>query len=316
MTARLCAPRLLEATRPPEEGFDPGAPAAQAALERILATPPAAPARPERLLVRRALVLAALGSATAVAGLALLPQGTTGPHVIASAAAALDEPETILHFKTERRDREGGPGHPAAGPLPAAKVDRTMEVWQTAGARREHVVLTGPTDMEWVTDRNAKVERTYVPARDEEVVHTDPAIFDDPASGVEAPRFGGGNAVGELSRLLHDAQEGRGDVHYAGESTVRGVPVYELRTDFVVQTVGNRGPQDMEPRPAKASRVLFIDRDTYLPVRIVEYLPEPQAGVVLSITDYVEMERLPLTEENERLLKMAPHPGAKVIVER
>jgi hypothetical protein len=77
---------------------------------------------------------------------------------------------------------------------------------------------------------------------------------------------------------------------------------------------------DPTPLPTHAEhlfRTVFIDRDTYLPVRIVEHFPAPNTptGFVEPVADYTVAERLPRTPENEQLLRMSPHPGAKQVTE-
>jgi hypothetical protein len=84
--------------------------------------------------------------------------------------------------------------------------------------------------------------------------------------------------IDDLALLLDRARAGEGNVHLVGETTVR---------------------------------------DTYLPVRIVEHFPAPNTptGFVEPVTDYAVAERLPRTPENEQLLRMSPHPGAKQVTE-
>ena len=74
---------------------------------------------------------------------------------------------------------------------------------------------------------------------------------------------------------------------------------------------GVEDPSDMPTRQVPMTRTVYVDRETFLPVRVVERTE----GRVTEVTDYVLAERLPRTDANERLLRMAPHPGAKEVVE-
>src|SRR5262245_64907509 len=107
----MTATSLLRELRPRED-FSPD----EAALERILLAPPLPRGRRRS---RRALALiGAAGLAAAV--IALLPPGS--PDVVARAAAALNDPDTILHLKSV--DAGGN----------------TMETWQAGGGRQERWV--------------------------------------------------------------------------------------------------------------------------------------------------------------------------------
>jgi len=105
---------LLRAARPSDAAFEPD----EAALERILLAPP------ERSVVvhrpRRAVRPLALGLALALAALAVAfaPFLRSSPDVVARAAAALNDPSTILHLKSV--DAGGS----------------TMEVWTADGGRK------------------------------------------------------------------------------------------------------------------------------------------------------------------------------------
>lgn len=96
-----------------------------------------------------------------------------------------------------------------------------------------------------------------------------------------------------------------------------------LRVDFDLETAvmpasgGVKDPTTLPKKTLHLSRTVFIDRHTYLPVRVVEHWPAPllPAGSIDPVTDYVVAERLPRTPQNEALLRMSRHPGAKQITE-
>jgi len=295
------AVELLRELRPADPGYDPDGPAAVTALERIVTTPP--PREPRRRPVRR---VALAGTALAVAGaaaVALVPSGGTTTDVLARAEAALSAPGSILHFRTEIRHRDAPSELRAAGPDDT--VDHTMEVWRAPGGRQERVIVDGGSEL--VEDWDAKTSLAYSPERDEIVRHTNPDLFDPRQrmpQALDTPMPHTGRAVDALEQLLERARRGEGNARVVGETTVRGVAVYELRVDFAVESVlpgGERGT-------VEASRLVYVDRERFLPVRVVERGP---GEIVSTVTDYVEVERLPRTPANERLLTMSAHPGAK-----
>lgn len=291
---------LLRDLRPPDPPRGPD----EAALDRIFATPPGEPPRRRRRALRPALV----ASAALLGAVAVVPGGS--PDVLARTAAALSDEDTILHFRAEVRHRSHGAELQANEP--DAEVDAWLENWQTAGGRRERVLFDGA--VEFVKDWDARVSESYVPARDELIRHTDPDVFSEDAGphtlGSSTPF--GGTAVGDLTRLMDRARRGEADVSLVGETTVRGVEVYELRVDLDAGQFAVAPRPDGSPgEPVTASRTIYVDRERFLPVRV----EMRTNGIVGEVIDFVMVERLPRTPENERLLEMSPHPGAKVIVE-
>jgi hypothetical protein len=293
------AAALMRALRPRDDAFDPDAPAARERLERILATPPS----PGTDRGRGRVALAAVAAAVlAAVGVALGPLVGGSPDVLARAAAALNQPDTILHFK-------------------ALQNGRSIEVWQTAGARQKRVVYDGG-ELELVEDWDTKTSLAYDAKRDVVIRHTEPDIF-DPAHrvprGLDRPLPGAGaeSVTDELARLLERARRGEDDIALLGEATVRGTPVYELRIDFTVEMMAVVTPDtttdvgSLRTREVPASRLVYVDRERFLPVRVVERMP----GVDEQVTEFLLAERLPRTPANERLLRMPPHPGAREVIE-
>jgi hypothetical protein len=287
---------LIRELRPADDAFDADSPAARAALERILAAPPLPPARRPRRAGRR-LVLATAVALVAVAAVGLAPFLRSTPDVVARAAAALGEEGTILHFTAEIRARESA-AEVKAG-RPDDRVDDVVESWQGEGRARS--VLRGGHH-EIVLDTTT--------GRGEEFIGEFDAIapidLRDAGSEDEEPGLGAGalpsGVVGDLTRLLERARDGEENVRLVGETTVRGIAAYELRLDYTFTPTagGNTRPQHM-------SRVVYVDRERFLPLRVIERGPH---GETFTVTDYTSVERLPVTPATRAELRMRPHPGA------
>jgi len=297
---------LLRELRPDTHvaAFDPDAPMARASLERILATPaPPTPPRRRRPSKRR-LAIAAAGVAILAAGVvALSPFAGGSPDVVARAAAALNDPGAILHYRTQSQYAGFG-------------KQRTTEAWQTVDGLRKRIVFDGG-GLESAEDQGAKTLLTYDRERNEILRHTDPDFFNRTPRNVDATDgFWDPSDIGDLAKLLQRARNGDDTVHLVGEASVRGIPTYELRIPFTLDVImgpikAGDDPADLPKRPVTFTRTVYVDKDTFLPVRVIE--EGPQLRTITA--DYVAMERLPLTPENERLLQMSPHPGAKETVE-
>jgi hypothetical protein len=286
---------LLRDLRPSDE-FVPD----EAALERILLAPPLRRGRRRR---RRPVVVAGAVAVAALA-VALLPSGS--PDVVARAAAALNDPDTILHL------------------VEVDTAGNTMETWQADGGRKERWLYRGGTGkaVESADDWDTKSAVSYSAQNDTLITHTEPDYFrGSPRSLSDGGP--GNHVIDDLALLLDRARAGQGDAYLVGETTVRDTPVYELRIDYTVDVLDMpasgtvKDPTTLPTHPEHMFRTVFINRDTYLPVRIVEHFPAPGApgGVLEPVTDYTTAERLPRTPENEALLRMSPHPGAKQVTE-
>ena len=291
---------LLRSLRP-DEDFTPD----EAALERILSSPPLPPLRRRRR--PRALLLAGAVGVAAIA-VAFAPSLRASPDVVARAAAALNDPDTILHLKS------------------VDAVGNTMEVWQADGGRKERWLYRGGTDtaVESVEDWDARTSLSYAAQNDELITHTEPDYFNrDHRVGSLSEGGPGDHVFDDLALLLDRARAGEGNVHLIGETTVRDIPVYELRIDYEIDVIdlpatgAVEDPASLPTHKEPMHRNVYISRDSYLPVRIVEHLPAPgtSAGYVEPVTDCVVAQRLPRTPENEQLLRMSPHPGAKQVTE-
>jgi hypothetical protein len=294
---------LLESTRPDLPEFDPDAPAARARLDDILAAPPVVARQPRRRRTRRLVVAAA---ATAAAGVAVMlaPLGPGSPDVIARAAAALNDPGTILHLHAEVRIRDTP--DEARGLVPDERVDYREETWQTAGARQVHVLHDDGG--EFAIDFDARTAVAYDQQQDALFHNTDPSFFES-ARRPPQGSVGGGTPRDDLAPLVERARNREENLSLTGETTIRGIPVYELRVEHWFMPADERPPR---PIPPGYHRLIYVDRERFLPVRVVEGAP---GGVVNAITDYVVAERLPRTPQNEGLLRLSPHPGAKKVAD-
>jgi hypothetical protein len=289
------ATALLRSLRPAED-FAPD----EAALERILSAPPLPRVRRRR---RRAVVVAGAVGLAAIA-VALVPSGS--PDVVARAAAALNDPDTILHLV------EVDPG------------GNTMETWQADGGRKERWLYRGGTDkaVESADDWDTKSAVSYSAQNNTLITHTEPDYFrGSPRSLSDGGP--GNHVIDDLALLLDRARAGDADVHLIGETTVRDIAVYELRIDYAIQVLDMpasgavKDPATLPTHTEQLHRTVYIGRDSYLPVRIVERFPAPNTptGAIESVIDYTVAERLPRTAENEAQLRMSPHPGAKQVTE-
>jgi hypothetical protein len=284
---------LLHELRPADDAFDPDGPQARAALERILAAP-VPPARAPRLPARR-LALAAVVPVVAAGAVAATPFVRSSPDVVARAAAALASPDGVLHFRAEIRARESAAERRAG--RPDGRVDDVVESWQGDGRARS--VLRGGNEVALGMETGRGEE--YIGMVDALV----PIDHAQSAEGLGARSLPSG-VVGDLARLLERAQAGQEDLRVVGEATVRGIPAYELRVDFSVPVVEKTGGA-ARPGRMRMSRLVYVDRDSYLPLRVVERGPR---GEIFTVTDYVRAERLPLTDATRGELQMSPHPGA------
>jgi hypothetical protein len=287
---------VLHELRPADDVFDPDAPAAAASLERILAAPlPPIRARRRRPPARRLAVAAAVPAAAAAA-VAVTPFVRSSPDVVARAAAALSPSDGVLHFRAEVRARESAAERRAG--RPDAHVDDVVESWQGDGRARS--VLRGGNEVALDTETGRGEE--YIGMVNALV----PIDHAQVAEGLGARSFPSG-VVGDLARLLERARAGEADLRVVGEAAVRGIPAYELRLDFSVPVV-TKTDATARPGRMRMSRLIYVDRESYLPLRVVERGPQ---GETFTVTDYVKAERLPLTDATRADLRMSPHPGAR-----
>ena len=256
-----------------------------AAANPVADVPPDAPAERERLLAallrepvprfRRSLRPAfavVTLIATVAAGIVVLAAGSSGQSAAARAYAAASGDGRIVHLRYEQRYR-GEDG----------SVVERGESWSLPGRDRFHLVLERPPGrLVAETAVDGRQVRSYVPA------HNVVRVWRMPpgAELIDADPL-------ERFRVLYR----RGQVRETGSMRLRGQDVIRL-----------------EARDNGAPIIYFIDAQTHVPVEIRLALQLPQADfpsrrVRIRILEY---ERLPLTTQNERLLRLFPHPGARV----
>ncbi|WP_354697751.1 hypothetical protein DSM112329_03391 [Paraconexibacter sp. AEG42_29] len=295
---------MLRELRPTEDAasHDPAGPAATATLERILSGPQPAPRAARRPPVRR--VLAGGLAAVAVAGaVVLVPVGGDSPDVLARAATALNDGDAILHVKAVRRGMFDNP-------------DLTEESWQTTDGRQVRTLYESGKEV--VQDWDTRTNLSYSTDRDTVTRHTDPDLFPPggPKSVDNNPTPLGFDALGDLQGLLERARRGDGSVRLLDDTQIDGRPVHQIEISYPVRLQmppagGGGDPKDWPSRTVSFSRLVFVDREDFLPVRVVERTP-PSISLVI---DFIEAERLPRTPETEAKLRFAPHPGARQVVE-
>jgi hypothetical protein len=251
-------------------------PDAAAQRERLLAAVVREPATPPRRRrgPRVALAFAAPVLVGAlVAGVVLLVTGSDGQSAAARAYAAVSGDRQIVHLLYEQRYRgEDGP------------VVERGESWSVPGGDRFRLVLERPPGRLYAeTAVDGREIRSYVPAHDVVRVWHMPAN----AELIDADPL-------ERFRVLYR----RGRVRETGQMRLDGRDVIRL-----------------EARQDSADPVVYlVDAQTHVPVEIRLTLELPQPGfpcrrVRIQILEY---ERLPLTAETRPLLRLFPHPGARV----
>lgn len=231
-----------------------------------------------------ALVLAMAALAIAI----LLVTSNRGPSIVARAYAATDPSGVIVHY-TETLTFSGG------GARPKTEV---REVWRSG--QQLHVIIA--------PDNPGSTDDIAIDGRDVHNYTQDTiAIYKLPAS------FGRGtctpgqvlaqlcnnnaqaDAVAALRRLAHD-----GRLHSTGPATLDGRRVDRLTGTTQGYTI-----------------TALVDAHTFLPVKIqaTESIHRPRIFgppeyVTTTVTDYQQLTASP---QNDKLLLMRSHPGARVV---
>ena len=288
---------LLRELRPATSDVAPDEPT----LERLLRSAPD-PSPRRRRRVARPLAAAAVAAAVGLVVVAVAPIGRETPSVVARAAAALSEPDTILHFK-------------AVATFPRQAPEQ-FESWQTTSGRQQRTLYGG---LELAEDQDARTLQTFDPARNELMDHTDPDYFARPPSALGDGGFGGMiTIVGDLRALLQRAADhDDAGVELLGDTEVRGTAVHHLRITRTIDAIVADGPVT-DPTKAPTRKVttvrdVYISVDDNLPVRVVDHAEVGNRAQ--STFDFVEAQRLALNSQTASLLRMAPHPGAREVDE-
>ena len=243
----------------------------------------------------------------ATAAVALVPSGGNGPVGLPGAIAALTEPDVLLHFTVTTTH------------LPSGATE-SAETWQTPDGRRLRMIRAN--GLEFAFDQRERVDETYVPERDEVLVHTTPELFEDvrdPFGSIATSAPSNPTSVGDLPALLTRAL--RGDdpkVRHVGRTTVDGIDVDQIRIErgLEVADVEPGAPlRELKDAPMKTvtvTRDVYVRHDNALPVRVVDHveaLGNPQNTT--SISEFTDVQKLTLDASTEPSLKLADHPGAK-----
>jgi hypothetical protein len=282
-------------------------------LDRIMQAPPLA-APPRTAHLRRPMVALGATAVVAAGALALAPSSDVGPTGIARAAAALAQPDVLLHFTATTTFQGGG-------------VQRA-ETWQTPDGRLSRVI-DGRGGIETAYDQAGGTFETYIPERDEIRVETKanfPETFEDRDNPFGTITSGSHSQVGDLPALVRRALQGDDPAaRHVGRTTVRGVDVDHIRVleHQQVADVPAATRQTLTDRPAAARRALtelrdapsktitivhdvYVRHDDALPVRVVQQ-PGYDAGAT---TDFDDVQQLELGPATRRLLELGDHPGA------
>ncbi len=120
--------------------------------------------------------------------------------------------------------------------------------------------------------------------------------------------------------MLNLALSGRDPkIRHVGRTTVRGIDVDHIRIKWDIQVGGlKRDGASVPPSRRAPKKTVTITRDVYvrhdnaLPVRVVDRLGGfSTAENTTDVSEFTDVQKLPLDESTERALKLADHPGAK-----
>ncbi len=322
-------------------------------------TPAAGPARGGRQATRgvsgrppgnwrrtaRRLGFTAVPVALAAAGFAVA-SSLNGPRpaiaqaaVISRAAAALDQPNTILYLRVQDYSAHGGicvrfgqcifpssPGREAGISADPAEdtVTYTSQEWVSPSGSQEHTIYSNGT--ETVSNQDSHEDATYDPADNTLTILTDVGLGNTPppsATPLPLPSPSDFENPAYYESLYHEAQAGTQNVQLVGQATIAGRSVYELRFDIAPTPSAHSPAGDMcgseVCTPPDLEILVYLDSQTFTPVRSVVITLNtndrpgiPAGATVTSVTDFLA-QTLPDTPANERLLQMSSHPGATQI---
>jgi hypothetical protein len=274
------------------------------------------------------LALVALPIAVAVAAVSFLGNSRPGiaqAAVISRATTALEQPNTILYLKVIEHNSGGicigeagcTPIDPTTAkngisPEPAEDtVTNTYQQWLSPDGSQQRTVEGDGQEL--VSNAATNEQITYDPANGRLTTITD--------AGVPSPSISGPAAsptISYLKSLYQEARAGRQNLQLVGQTTIGEKSVYELRLS------SSALPQADAPgnmcgsaicKPPTVSVLIYLDSETFVPVRTVITNPKIEPGhvgvLVRDVTDFVA-ESLPDTAANESLLQMPSHPDATV----
>jgi hypothetical protein len=290
---------------------------ADALLERILAEPPPAEARP-RLRVphlRRVpaaaavLALAALG---AVVAIDLLGSGEDGRGGIVDRAAAAVSQENVIYAVTVRHTISSRSLTPGLTAIPDERGFGRQWLW--AGGRRSRFLAY---DLKPDGSRGAlQTEISFDGDRMEWFTADSNTITVGDLPGPDGPEqaedtgYPGFTPFGDPAAQLR-AHVDSGRLRVAGRTTVRGRTAYRLVSEA----------RDLPREGIEDERVTYlVDARTYLPLEVRNRVifthtklepGGPGRELARARIEYLRYEPLPVTDENEAFLEMGEHPGAR-----
>lgn len=313
--------------------------------------------RPRRVRVAFVGVPVALAAAAIVIVVPSLDGSRTGTAqaaVLKRAAAALDQTNTIFYLQARQYSAVGGGPCMPEGVAPflvcapssaadaqtgisANPADDTLryssQEWLSADGSQDHTIYSN--GYETVNNTNTKEYMSYDAADNTLTTLTDtgdiggpitpglPPLGQPTASDFANPSYYE-SFYQEAEAGQQNTQDGTTvSAQLVGQTTIAGESVYELRFDFHFTPPANPPAGDIcgstVCTPPDRETLLYLDSQTFLPVRSVELIVNPtdKPGIppgtaVWTVTD-LSIQSLPDTTANENRLQMSSHPGATQI---
>jgi len=308
--------------------------------------PPGKPSRRRRRTTRqtrRRAGLAGVPLALAAAALVIVPSlngprtGIAEAAVLARAAQALDQPNTILYAQVDAYSAHSltcilasecfGGGAGASDGISADPAEDTLsyseQEWLSPDRNVQRELFNNGD--ETVANADSNVYEAYNAATNTVTTLTQfedgsPRPLSSPTQVAPMPALRDIANPSYYQALYHEAQAGKQDAQLVGQTTIDGTSVYELRFTIDPKPPTNPPPGDMCGSsvcvPPGQIIDLYLDSQTFTPVRTVAILSNPtdQPGIpdgssVSSVVDF-SAQSLPDTAANEQLLQMSAHPSA------
>lgn len=249
---------------------------------------PLAPARPRRRIPGRpAFVAAAVAGASLAAALALSDLGGGRLNVAAAAYRATRQGSGIIHMSITSERTVG-----------TATTSTHQEIWTAQNPRRIRTVHVD-------SEETLEGALSTAPLRALQWSSSQPAvIIESKPSNVESTES---SPVQVIHRLL-----GEGKAVLVGKTSYEGSEAWELQIHPEQPPASFEGKQLPDP-------TLIIGAGSYVPLELLdEYVISENGKSQLAVQHerYTAYQELPLDADNEALLQMAPHPGAKIQSER
>jgi len=256
--------------------------------------------------------------------------------VISRAAAALEQPNTILYLQVQDYsahrvicvrfgecsfgDSAGREGGISANPAEDTLTYSSQE-WVSPDSSVEHAIYNN--GVETVTNQDAHEDSTYDPSDNTLTTVTETGVGLPAPSGERAPLPAPADFQDPVyyKNLYREAQAGTQKVRVVGQTTIAGKSVYQLQFDN--RSTAHLPAGDMCGStictPPGHEILVYLDSQTFMPIRSVTLtlntsnLPGiPQGTSVTSVTDFTA-QSLPDTSQNEALLQMSQHRGAEKV---